>query len=196
MGAGEYYGGFERVPGDLVIAADGGIDHLAGLGIEPDIIIGDFDSAKTVPSGDNVISLPREKNDTDTLAAIKYGLERGFVEFGIWGGTGGRADHTAANIQTLVFLSKRGARGFLYGDGHTVTAVTDGCVTVMNNGVRYVSVFSHSDLSRGVTISGLFYSLDNASITNTFPIGVSNTFTAPEAEISVRDGTLVVYLQA
>ncbi|MDD4774415.1 MAG: thiamine diphosphokinase [Eubacteriales bacterium] len=196
MGAGEYFGGFEPAPGDLVIAADGGIDRLAQLGIEPDIIIGDFDSAKTTPSGGNVILLPREKDDTDTLAAVRYGLGDGFTDFGIWGGTGGRADHTAANIQTLAFLSKRGARGHLYGDRYKITAVTDGTVTIVNTGVRHVSVFSHSDVSRGVCISGLFYCLDNASITNTFPIGVSNRFTAPEASISVRDGTLIIYLQA
>lgn len=195
MGAGEYYGGFASDAGDIVIAADGGLDRLRSLGIEPGIIIGDFDSAKTVPEGSNVVTLPREKDDTDTLAAVRYGLEQGFREFRIWGGTGGRADHTAANIQTLALLSKSGARGYLYGDSVIITAVTNGTVTIKNDRGGYVSVFSHSDVSYGVTLSGLRYTLRNAEITNTFPIGISNQFASEEAKITVDNGTLIIYLQ-
>lgn len=195
MGAGEYFGGFTADTGDLVIAADGGLDRLRSLGIEPGIIIGDFDSVKTVPKGSNVVLLPREKDDTDTLAAVRYGLEHGFRLFRIWGGTGGRADHTTANIQTLAFLSKSRARGYLYGDRVIITAVTNGSIAIKNEHGGYVSVFSHSDVSYGVTLSGLRYTLRNAEITNTFPIGVSNQFAGEEAEITVENGTLIIYLQ-
>ncbi len=195
MGAGEYFGGFYAENDDLVIAADGGLDRLRSLGIEPGIIIGDFDSAKTLPEGSNVVTLPREKNDTDTLAAVRYGLEHGFRAFRIWGGTGGRADHTAANIQTLAFISKSGAHGYLYGDRSAITAVTNGTVTIKNEHGGFVSVFSYSDVSYGVTLSGLRYPLLDAEITNTFPIGVSNQFAGEEAKITVKNGTLIIYLQ-
>lgn len=194
MGAGEYFGGFMADNGDLVIAADGGLDRLRLIGIEPDVIIGDFDSA-SVPAHGNIVILPREKDDTDTLASVRYGLERGFSEFHIWGGTGGRADHTAANIQTLAFLSEKGARAYLYGSDTVITAVTNGSLRIKNEYKGYVSVFSHSNASRGVTLTGLYYPLENAEITNTFPIGVSNRFAAGEAAITVKEGTLIVYLQ-
>lgn len=195
MGAGEYFGGFICNTGDLVIAADGGLDRLRSLGIIPDIIIGDFDSAKAMPEGGNVVVLPHEKDDTDTLAAVRYGLERGFLEFHIWGGTGGRADHTAANIQVLAFLSKSGSRGFLYGESVIITAVTNGSLTIAGEHGGYVSVFSHSDTSCGVTLSGFLYPLDGATLTNIFPVGVSNEFNGGEAKITVENGTLIVYRQ-
>lgn len=195
MGAGEYFGGFTVCTGDLIIAADGGLDRLRSLGIAPDIIIGDFDSAKTMPEGGNVVVLPHEKDDTDTLAAVRYGLERGFRFFHIWGGTGGRADHTAANIQVLAFLSKSGSRGFLYGEGVIITAVTNGSLTITGERGGYVSVFSHSDTSYGVTLSGFLYPLDRSTLTNIFPVGVSNEFTGGEAKITVENGTLIVYRQ-
>jgi thiamine pyrophosphokinase len=195
MGAGEYFGGFTADAGDLVIAADGGLDRLRSLEIEPGIIIGDFDSAKIVPEGSNVVLLPREKDDTDTLAAVRYGLEHDFRLFRIWGGTGGRADHTAANIQLLAFISKNGARGYLYGDRSVITAVTNGTITIKKEHDGYISVFSHSDVSYGVTLSGLRYPLLDAEITNTFPIGVSNQFAGDEAKITVENGTLIIYLQ-
>jgi thiamine pyrophosphokinase len=195
MGAGEYFGSFTCNAGDLIIAADGGLDRLRTLGIEPDIIIGDFDSAETVPEGGNVVVLPHEKDDTDTLAAVRYGLAQDIHEFHIWGGTGGRADHTAANIQVLAFLSKNDSRGFLYGDGMIIIAVTNGSIIITGERGRYVSVFSHSDVSYGVTLSGLRYPLDSATLTNTFPVGVSNEFTCGEAEITVEIGTLIIYRQ-
>ncbi len=177
-----------------MIAADGGLDRLRSIGTEPDIMIGDFDSARAMPEGGNVILLPRDKDDTDTLAAVRYGLERGFREFYIWGGTGGRADHTAANVQTLAFLSKNGARGYLFGSGETVTAVTDGSITVRSEEEAHISVFSHSDNSCGVTLSGLRYPLSDAELTNAFPVGVSNRITGGEAVITVKKGTLMIYL--
>lgn len=196
MGAGEYYGGFLKDPGSLVIAADAGFLRLRSLGVEPDIIIGDFDSVQTIPAGPNVIILPREKDDTDTAAAVRYGLERGCRDFHIWGGTGGaRADHTAANIQLLAFLSQRGAQGRLYGSGEVITAITDGTLKITGERGSYVSVFSHSDISSGVTLTGLRYKLDRATLTNSFPLGVSNEFVGGEAVITVEKGTLIIYRQ-
>ena len=72
--------------GDLVIAADGGYETLKKLNIEPDVIIGDFDSLKSdLPQNGNIIKHPVKKNDTDTLLAIKYGLENGYTDFIIYG---------------------------------------------------------------------------------------------------------------
>jgi len=181
---------------DIIIAADGGLDRLRPLGIAPDVIIGDFDSVSAIPESGagEVIALPRRKDDTDTLAAVRYGLERGFTRFHIWGGTGGRADHTAANIQTLVFISHRGGEGWLYGEGVAITALTGDSAEVTGKKGAYVSVFSHTDISEGVTFRGLRYPLEDATLTNDFPLGVSNEFEEERAVIEVKRGTLIIYI--
>lgn len=192
FGAGSYYGGFERPRVALLIAADGGLDTLVRLGERPDIIIGDFDSTSR-PDSDCIV-LPHVKDDTDTLAAIRVGLERGCREFHIWGGTGGsRADHTAANLQCLVMLSKRGLKGYLHGESCVVTAVTDGIVSFDASHRGYISVFSASDISEGVALRGLLYPLEDASLTNDMPLGVSNEFTGVPSSVGVKRGTLLIY---
>lgn len=186
-----YSGGIELRGDDFTIAADAGYKLFEARGVRCDLIVGDFDSAEQ-PRSENVIRLKREKDDTDTLAAIRIGLERGCGEFLIYGGLGGRLDHTLANIQCLAFLSRKGCRAELIGDGFSVTAVTDGRLTFDESRRGVISVFSHGDACYGVCESGLKYSLDEAVITSFFPIGVSNEFTGRKAEISVGKGTLIV----
>ena len=83
----------------LVIAADGGLRHLEAQGLTADLIVGDFDSLGRVPEGDNILRHPVEKDDTDMLLAVRTGLDRGYRVFVLYGGLGGRLDHTYANLQ-------------------------------------------------------------------------------------------------
>ena len=198
-GAGEYTGLVGPGKDDYIIAADGGFVELVSRGIMPDLVVGDFDSLGAAPDHPNILSSPAEKDDTDMMLAVRQGLAFGFKTFIIDGGLDGRLDHTIANIQVLTHLARNGARGVLLGRDMCVTAV-------MNDSVRFVpvcggpadaagsvvSVFSAGDKSEGVTLSGLKYPLDGADITNGFPVGVSNEFTGEPAEISVREGTLIV----
>lgn len=196
IGAGEFFGEPAKIlreKGDvLVIAADGGYDHCLRHGIKPDAVIGDFDSSGEKPSDCVLVCLPTEKDDTDTLAAIRYALKENYEEFHIFGGTGGRFDHTFANMQCLVFLSRQGKRGFLYGGGYTVTAATDGGVSFPESASGTVSVFAAGDRAEGVSETGLKYSLENASVRNDFPVGVSNSFTGRRSRIFVEKGTVFV----
>ena len=193
VGAGDNYGlDFVVAKGDLVIAADGGLTYLREQGIAADLIIGDFDSLPQKPSAPNVITLSVRKDDTDTLAAVREGANRGYKTFYIYGGTGGRVEHTLANIQTLGYLSRNGMRGHLVGRDTIITAVTNGGISFGACRSGYVSVFSFSDMASGVTIKGLKYELDNAVLTNTFPVGISNEFIGVESTITVNDGTLMV----
>lgn len=191
MGAGEYTGGFVPEEGDCVIAADGGYETLRALEIRPDFIVGDFDSAPA-PRGTNVRVLPREKDDTDTLAAVRIGLERRCTLFHFWGCSGGREDHTYANYQLLAMLSRRGLCGILHGKNALFTAVTDRRIRFDDSYRGMISVFSFSDRSVGVSISGLKYQLCGAELTSDYPLGVSNEFTGQEALIEVRRGTLLI----
>lgn len=190
--AGEYYGAHQSPrEGDFVIAADGGYDYVKSHGLRPNLVVGDFDSLAAAPDEANVLTLPQEKDDTDMVAALRQGLERGFDRFYIYGGTGGRLDHTLANLQCLVGLAHRGARGFLAGDGVVITAIKNSSLA-FEGGVGTVSVFSHTDAARGVCETGFKYPLDNATLSNGFPLGVSNQLLGRPARISVEDGVLVI----
>ncbi len=178
---------------DYVIAADRGFELCKEMGIKPDLAVGDWDSLNRPPESCPVVNLPVEKDDTDTLAAIKIGLDKGYEEFHILFGAGGkRVDHTFANIQCLLYLSKRGKKGYLYFKESVITSVTNGFLRFLNSVHGDVAVFAADGTAHGVFEKGLKYYLDNADVSCDFPIGVSNSFTGQASEISVRDGSLYV----
>ena len=179
----------------LLIAADGGFSKLGELGIKPDRIIGDLDSLDITPDGDNFTLLPHIKDTTDTFEAVQTGIKEGCTEFHIYGGTGGRLDHTLANIQLAAQLSQNGCKALVYGRNYIVTAVTDGSLHLPARDSGYVSVFAHCDECTGVTIRGLFYEVADVTLKNDFALGVSNEFVGRPAEISVKHGTLIVYYE-
>jgi thiamine pyrophosphokinase len=193
VGAGDFTG-IADAPGadDLVIAADAGYESLRSLGLRIDVVIGDFDSLGEAPRHENVIRLNVVKDDTDTLAAIRYGLDKGYKIFHIYGGTGGKISHTIANIECIAYLSQIGATGCLFGDGFYITAVTNGKIEFRAGSTGRISVFSHGDRTEGVYLEGLKYELSNATLTNTFPLGVSNSFTGQKSCVRVDSGTLIV----
>lgn len=176
---------------DFIIAADGGLAHTRSLGLTPHIILGDFDSLGYVPEGSQVF--PVEKDDTDAMLAVKKGLELGYREFLLYGSLDGpRLDHTVANFQTLLYLADRGAAGCLIGKDHIVTVVKDGSISFSEKAEGILSVFCIGKAAQGVTLTGLQYPLENGILSPDFPLGVSNHFTGKKAEISVKNGSLLV----
>ena len=175
----------------LVIAADGGLKTLKHFGISADIVIGDFDSMSPV-SGQNVIRLKAEKDETDMLAACNIALEKGADEIIIYGGLGGsRLSHNLANFQLIASLSQKGVKASLLMDGLCVIAITD-CSLKLENTGGYVSVFCHTDTATGVTLTGFKYPLSNATLYNNYPLGVSNQIIADSALVTVKSGTLII----
>jgi len=193
IGAGEFHG-FDAVPksGDYVIAVDGGLRYLEQEGIAADLVIGDFDTLCYIPKHPNVITLSREKDDTDTLAAVREGLKLGFDTFWFHGCTGGRIEHTLANIQTLAHLSQIGKQGFLFDKDSVMTTLTNGSRSFSAHRNGFISVFSLSNQSKGVCLKGLKYELNDAVVESHFPIGVSNEFVGKAGEVSVQNGTLLI----
>lgn len=200
FGAGEYYAAPPVVPaGAYVVAADGGLDHVRALGVEPDVVVGDFDSLEGRPpaAGDGrTVALPPLKDDPDMLSALKIGWAHGCRVFHIYGALGGRIDHTIANINLLARLAHHGGIGFLHGDGAIVTAICDGALSFpahepVPGGM--VSVFAHSDTARGIDEPGMRYELRDGTFASDGAQGVSNEFIPGRAaSIGVREGTLVV----
>lgn len=176
---------------DYVLAADGGLVHTQTLGLTQDGILGDFDSLGYVPEGSAVF--PVEKDDTDSMLAVRKGLELGYQEFLLYGSLDGpRLDHTVANFQTLQYLADHGSVGYLVGREHIVTVVKNGTLRFPATATGTLSVFCMGADARGVTLTGLQYPLEKGTLTAGFPLGVSNHFTGRSAEISVSDGSLLV----
>ena len=189
-------GGFEKLAlpigeDDYILAADGGLAHLQGIGVQPNGILGDFDSLGYVPESAQVF--PGEKDDTDSMLAVRKGLELGYREFILYGALDGpRLDHTVANLQTLLFLERNGAHGTLVGLKYLVTTVKNGTLRLPKAEEGIVSVFCLGQEARGVTIRGLQYALEDGQLDSSFPLGVSNHFVGKDASVSVEDGTLTV----
>ncbi len=208
MCAGEFHPCIiEKGPEDFVIAVDGGLRYLSVNGPEPDFLLGDFDSLDpefrdTVESfrekgEEHFLQLPVVKDDTDTVAAIRLGYERGYREFVIYGGLGKRQDHTMANIQALVWLSKKGARGWLLDRETSITVIGPGLFRLPEDFKGTVSLFALDEKLTDVTIRGMKYNAEHATVTNDYPIGCSNETAEEEgacAEIMIGGGTGLVIM--
>ena len=202
IGAGDLtVGAINKTEADFVIAIDGGMAYLNLLELEPDLIIGDFDSVTETDRKalailerdypEKVIRLNPEMDDTDMLYALKYALERGFREFRLYAATGGRIDHTMANIQCLLYLKNHEATGYLM-DGNAMTMIIKNETVCFQEDLEgYLSLLCLSNKAEGVDIRGMKYELTDYTMTNDFPIGISNEFIGKKAEISVKNGELV-----
>ena len=189
---------------DLCIAVDGGFEYCKLLEIVPDYIIGDLDSvsekeAETIAeiskaAEERVILLPAVKDDTDMLAAIKLGLKEGYRDFRIYGGMGGRLEHSFANIQCLLYLKEHGAVGYLMDGTGMVLIGKEETISFKEGLEGYFSVFSLGE-SCILTLEGLKYSLQEKELKNSYPLGISNEFMeGQKAVITVHKGTALMIL--
>ena len=182
-------------PDDFVIACDRGYVYCERLGLRPDLIISDFDSY-TGPV-DSEIPLNRfvsEKDDTDTMLAVRYAVEHGFHELLLCCALGGRLDHLIANLQSLVYAQKHGLPAVLLSEDTEIRTLAGGALRIPRREDRSLSVFALDGPCRGVCITGAKYPLANAELLPSFPLGVSNTWAGEEAVISVEEGILLIVL--
>ncbi len=182
---------FKTTENDLIIAADSGLKSVNKFNITPDFIIGDFDSLGYEPQSYNVITYPVEKDDTDTLLAIKYAMEKGYRNFRILGCVGGRLDHTFANIQAASYIVENGGSVVFYGNDENFTVIKNTRFDFNETNCGNISVFA-LEPSKNVNIKGLFYEITNGELTPNFPLGVSNKFINKNAFVSVGDGKLLI----
>ncbi len=177
---------------DYIIAADSGYKTLKKSGIGIDIAIGDFDSLGYVPDDVKIIKLKVEKDDTDIMSSVRYALSNGAKEIALIGGIGGRLDHTVANIQTLGFIAENKAIGVLIDENNEVRGLLPGEYEFKRIEGYSLSVFSLTEKVTGLYESGVKYPLENAVLTNKFPLGVSNEIIDDKAVISFDKGILLV----
>ncbi|MCD8015578.1 MAG: thiamine diphosphokinase [Lachnospiraceae bacterium] len=183
-------------PDDLVIAADGGYTYLKELGMEPDVLLGDFDSLDLVPEHRHLIRHSPIKDDTDMALAAAYAEEQGCTTFFLYGGLGKRLDHTLANLQLVTGMARKGLEAYLIGQGNIITAIVNETITFSADAVGMISVFCMGECAEGVSESGLKYTLEDAVLTCGRALGVSNEFIGEESRIGVKSGTLLILWDA
>ena len=192
VGAGDLGAVPEVRDDDLVIAADGGYDHLTSHGIRCDLIIGDLDSISKDDNEIEIIRHPVEKDETDMFLAYCEGASRGYTHFEILGGTGGREDHTYANYQLLLYIREHGHTARLISEKMVMTVIKNESLELHGKRGSTLSIFAIGGDAKGVTVSGAKYSADRINLTECFPLGVSNSFLWDNATVSVEYGSLLL----
>ncbi len=177
---------------DILIAADKGLLNAEKFGIKADIIVGDFDSLKYTPSGENVIKHPKMKDETDLILAVDTGIKKGYKNFKIFGCLGGRLDQTYATIQTAEYIKEKNGYSEIYGNNEKIIILHQGeTIHYDKNEKGVISVFSYSK-SANISINGLLYELNDKEIYNSYPLGVSNEFNHSPATITVNKGKILI----
>lgn len=185
--------GFEARKDDFIIACDSGYQNAALLGIKPHILLGDMDSISTeLPIDISTQVYPVMKDETDCILAINEGIRRGCEEFALLCGFGGRVDHIIGNLQSLAYLDDKGYRASLHGDREQARIITQSTGKEPYIPGMSLSVFAYGGIAKGVYLKGVKYPLEDATLTPNFPLGVSNYIEGPEAEITVREGRLLI----
>lgn len=180
----------EKKDFDYVITADRGHEYAEIFGLSPDIKIGDFDSSSS-PNQDSseVITLPSEKNMTDTEAALDIAATKHPSIITILGGLGGRFDHTMGNI---ALLSKYDLPIEIIDSQNMVTLATPGEYIFKNRGYKYISLIPYTSNVSGVNISGVKYPLSDTTLLNSSTLGISNEIISEKCILSFEDGKLLV----
>ncbi len=177
---------------DYLICCDSGLRHCEGLGRSADLIVGDFDSTENPHLPVETIVLPCEKDDTDTVYAVKEALARGFEEFLLIGVCGGRLDHTLGNVAILLYLDGLGKRGMI-ADDYSVMEVVGRQKATIGEKYPYFSLLAIGGDATGVTIRNAKYPLEDAVITSGYQYGISNEVVKGEqAEVSLTGGRLLL----
>ena len=180
---------------DFVIACDRGYVYCEKLGVRPDLIISDFDSYNgPLDSSVPLKSFSSIKDDTDTMLAVRYAAEQGFRELLLCCALGGRLDHMIANLQSLVFAQKHGISAVLRSEDTEIHTLQASSLQIPRRAGWSLSVFAADGPCSGVCISGAKYTLKDAELIPSFPLGVSNQWASETAEISVREGILLIVL--
>lgn len=182
----------------FVICTDGGYDIASAHGIKPDLLLGDFDSIESeLPKNVKIERFSPEKDYTDLDLALKTAVSSGSDDVTILGGIGGRLDHTVANLQLLYHYNKYFSSLTML-DGMNrcfiLDSEKDGAISIPREEGSYLSVFSLSERSHGVTIEGAKYEISDHTLSRDFPLGVSNEFKEKNTVISVNDGILLIVI--
>ena len=177
---------------DFVIFCDSGLKHMEKLAVKPSLIVGDFDSHENPHFDVETIVLPCEKDDTDTVFAVKEAIKRGYKEFLLIGVIGARLDHTLGNVYILEYLDELGLKGKIIDDYSEMELVSREPAYV-DDSYAFFSLINITGIARGITIENAKYPLNNGEITCSYQYGVSNeVLPSKRAKISIKDGKVLL----
>ena len=179
---------------DFVVCADSGILHAEKINVVPDVWIGDLDSVDERHSCGEFVKLPTEKDDTDTMSAARILIEKGVRSVRMFGCTGTRLDHTYANLFVLKFFLDNGVNATIQDENNKISLLPSGKHVLKAEDGCFLSLLPYCSDVKGLTISGVKYPLNNYSLCDNFPLGVSNQITDDFCEIEFAEGVLAVFL--
>lgn len=179
---------------DYSIACDKGLEYANQLGIVPDLIIGDFDSysGSIDRNANNVMVYPSQKDDSDTMLAIKHAISNGYTHIYIICALGGRLDHTIANLQSMNYVADKGGICEIISENEHLITFTGPSISLPYKEGYSLSLYSMSDTCTNVCISGAGYNAENIALTNTFPIGLSNYWAEDNVTLSIESGIVLI----
>jgi thiamine pyrophosphokinase len=179
---------------DYVVFCDSGLKHLEQLQVMPSLIVGDFDSHENPHLDVETIVLPCEKDDTDTVYAVKEAISRGFDNFLLIGVVGARLDHTLSNVSILLYLDSLGKKGCIMDDYSEMEIVSDEPVSICER-YAFFSLLNITGCAKGITITGAKYPLVDGEISCEYQYGVSNEVLPGQvAVVSVKEGKLLLIM--
>lgn len=177
---------------DFCIFCDSGLKHMDALGMKPGLIVGDFDSHENPHLDVETIVLPCEKDDTDTMYAVREALKRGYEDFLLIGVTGARLDHTLANVSILLWLDSRGAKSCII-DDYSEMEIISRNPAYIEDSYAFFSLLNISGTARGVSIENAKYPLLDGEISCEYQYAVSNeVLPGTAAKVTVREGRLLL----
>lgn len=185
------------LPADaFVIAADSGLHNAAALGLDVDLVVGDFDSVEAdvlreaERLGAEVERHPEAKDRTDLALALDVACRHAPADVTVVGGAGGRLDHLLANVLLLAADEYRELRIRAVGSTATYHVVRD---EVRLTGQRggHVTLLPVHGPAHGVATEGLLYPLHGETLTPGSTRGVSNELLGTEAHVRVAEGVLL-----
>lgn len=176
---------------DFIVFCDSGLKHLESLQVNPGLIVGDFDSHDNPHLGVETIVLPCEKDDTDTVFAVKEAIKRGFDDFLLIGVVGARLDHTLGNVSSLLHLDSLGKKGYII-DDYSEMEIVSNKPAYIENSFSFFSLLNISGTAKRVTIKNAKYPLNDGEISCEYQYGISNEVVGEIAEISIREGKLLL----
>ena len=177
---------------DYVVFCDSGLKHLEHLQVLPSLIVGDFDSHENPHLDVETIVLPCEKDDTDTVYAVKEAINRGYDDFLLIGVVGARLDHTLGNVSILLYLDSLGKKGSIIDDYSEMEIVSDEPVSICDQ-YSFFSLLNITGCAKGITITGAKYPLDGGEITCEYQYGISNeVLPGKTAQVAVASGKLLL----
>ncbi len=177
---------------DFIICADKGLVHAQKLKILPNVLIGDFDSYKgDIPECEEIYKTIPEKDDTDTMLAVKLAIQKRATNIKLYGATGGRFDHTFANIQTLIYAYENNCKMSIHDGKNIITIQGKGTEYYPEYKNWYFSVFSLTEKLYITEMTGVKYPLNNYVLTQNFPLGVSNEIN-DIATITIKNGLALI----